>query len=789
MKNLFKKKVPLVLIIAVLAAGGLPGVMANAQSAHTYYVHHNSKLYVSSKSSDFKRYIPINAKLSTTSKPSSKRYKITYNGQTGYVYRSNLAKHRTTVTRYIHKTSYLYTSRDASKTRLQKIAINKSLTTDSNLNSTMYHVNYKGKRGYVYKVNLSTRKTPITKIVMKSSKIYKDYSHTKKYTTKIPVQTQVTTTSPQSNKMFWVSYRGIHGYVYASNLKNPGYLMSVAYDNALAADTYGVVTGGGNHGIWDKPYGEQGARSIGRIANYEYMPLTQLREAKVGSTVWVQVAAADKILGWVHKESVQTTSGANDAGERPKLAVASVANPNGAVYASPVSGGGDSLSIYANLKLKIDEMTSDGVWAHVKKYTAGTTIGWVHASDLTIQPYDFGHSLNVNYNPSWVNGSAAIFDDQLHFVGYVNQYVRDTQSVQITREAQAENEEMYQLTDHGHTLGWTYSTAVTIWSKTSPDGYMWATRAGIAVFNGTADGDSADTSQQVGTIDDLGLTNRMLEVVKQASGYAFIKYNDWYDKTGKDIDIGWVKSDQLLPLVDRTKTFTHLFNASGGSQQGLTYDQDDDVYYVGYDDGNGKGHIIKYSKQNNYKASQTISGNFGHDCALSYADGYLYEISSAGTQPVLYKINTATGQFVNPITGAADPQKQGYTLKNFPRLANGKSPYIAMMTAKNDGTLVLLTESFGDDTFFTLNLKNMKINNLAQLKKMGIVQGMQYDNETQQLYFLANNYLTVLDNQMQIVDRFRFSIPDGDNPQESEGLTIANGKLTIGFNGHSIYQQ
>lgn len=83
----------------------------------------------------------------------------------------------------------------------------------------------------------------------------------------------------------------------------------------------------------------------------------------------------------------------------------------------------------------------------------------------------------------------------------------------------------------------------------------------------------------------------------------------------------------------------------------------------------------------------------------------------------------------------------------------------------------------------------MKINNLAQLKKMGIVQGMQYDNETQQLYFLANNYLTVLDNQMQIVDRFRFSIPDGDNPQESEGLTIANGKLTIGFNGHSIYQQ
>ncbi|MFT8319052.1 MAG: GW domain-containing glycosaminoglycan-binding protein [Sporolactobacillus sp.] len=775
MKHLLYSPFKLISSLAVflLIAGLFSYFPVEAKSTHTYYVHRTSKLYSSSTSGSFSRYVPVNAKLSTSSKRTSKRYKVTYNGQTGYVYRSNLWSRRTTVTRYIHKNSYLYYSRDKSQGHLQKIYVNKSLTTDSNLNSTMYHVNYKGKRGYVYKVNLSTGKTPVTKFVVKASRRYKNYSHTSRYSGTIPVNTVLTTTSPQSNKLFWVNYNGRGCYVYAVNLGNEK--LNYSYNNPVTANTYGVVSTGGNHGIWDQPYGIDGAKSVGNIADYERVPLTVLAESKVGSTVWYQVAVDGNTLGWIHKSIVQITSDAAADGSIPHLAVANVSNTQGSLYQSPSGGMISSLNIYANLKLKIDMIADNGQWVHVKKYTAGTSLGWVKASDLNIQDVNSSTTLNVDYTATIASSSAPIFDDQSHFVGYSGEFNASDRSIQIGKEKQVENEEMYRISYNHHVIGWVRSNAIDLDNTVKNDASFQKVINNTDIFNSSQDGNSADTGQKIGSLSDY--QNRMLEVIKQNDGYSFIKYNDWFEEKGKDIDIGWVSNESLEPLINKTTSFNYLFRAyeenkipEDKNQQGIAYNPDDDVYYVGYDDGNGQGHIVEYTNQNGqYKPANSINGAFGHDCALSYANGYLYEVSSAGTDPVLNKINTDTMKV-----------EKSVTLTGF--------PYIAMLAAKDNGQLILLTESFGDDTFYTINPDSPNKSDVKKIDKMGVVQGLQYYNGN--LYFLANNYLTVLNDSFGIENRFRFSIPANGTPQESEGLTVnKNGKLTIGFADHSVYQQ
>ncbi|MCQ2009928.1 MAG: GW domain-containing glycosaminoglycan-binding protein [Sporolactobacillus sp.] len=754
-----------IILVAVLFLSLLSYYPAQAKKSYTYYVHKTSKLYTSSNSAkQFIRYVPINAKLKTTSKKTSKMVKVTYGGRSGYVFRSNLWTKRTTKTRYIHKTSYLYSSRDASKQRTWKIAINKKLTTDSNLNYKMYHVNYKGKRGYVYKSNLSPYKTTIVKYVKKKSKQYKNYSRTKRYSGTIPLGTRLETQSPQSNKLFWVSYKGRKSYVYAVNLTNAE--LSYTYNNPVAANTYGVVSTGGNHGIWDQPYGIKDAKSVGNIADYERVPLNVLRESEVGGVVWYQVSVDGRTLGWIHKSIVQLTSNTASDGSIPHLAVASVAKPNSFLYQSPGNGVITSLNIYANLRLKIDMIANNGEWVHIKKYTAGTSLGWARASDLSIQSTSAGKALNVNYGATIASSKAPIFDDQDHFVGYSGQFNADGRHVQINQEKQVENEERYRISYNNHVIGWVVSTALNLNNSTMS--YQIVKNTG-AIYNGQSNGDAPDTGLALGSLS--AYTNRMLEVIKTSGDWSFIKYNDWYGKMGKDIDLGWVRSSDLSGLRSGTADFRHLFTAGGGNQQGLAYNPDLGLYYVGYDTGDGTGKIVAYDQNGNYKGSSAVT-TFGHACALSYIDGKLYEVSSAGQKPILHEINPDPNNL--SITKTT-------TLTSFPY-------YVAMMTAKDSNTLILLTESVGGkDTFYEYTISTGKLTQTAQMNKMGIVQGMHYENG--KLYFLANNYLTVLNGNYAIEDRFQFSIPNGGTPQESEGLTMVNGKLAIGFADHTIYIQ
>lgn len=754
------------LMVAALLLSLLTYYPAQAKT-YTYYVHKTSKLYTNSgKSKQFMRYVPINAKLKTKSSRSKKMVKVTYGGMTGYVYRSNLWTKRTIVTLYIHKTSYLYSSRDNSKQRTWKIAINKKLTTDSNLNYKMYHVNYKGKRGYVYKVNLSRSKTTIVKYVKKKSKQYKNYEHTKRYSGYIPLGTRLETQSPQSNKMFWVTYKGRKSYVYAVNLQKD--VLSYSYNNTLPDHTYGVVSKGGNHGIWDQPYGiDDGARSVGRISDYERVPLNVLREAKVGNVVWYQVSVDGRTLGWIHKSIVQVTSNTADDGSIPHIAVANVKNTSALLYTYPGSGIESSLNIYANLKLKIDRILDNGVWVHIKKYTAGTSLGWVRASDLYIQQTSAGKALKVNYGATIASSMAPIFDDNDHFVGYSGQFNADGRHVQINQEKKVENEERYRISYNNHAIGWVISTALNL-NNPSYDRYRVVGNNGASIYNGQASGDAPNTNDAVGPL--AAYSNRMLEVIKTWQDWSFIKYNDWYGSAGKDIDVGWVRNSDLANLRSGTEEFQGLFQTTGGNQQGLAYNSDLGIYYVGYDTGTGQGKIIAYDRSGKQLGTSKVEG-FGHACALVYKGGKLYEVSSAGQKPVLHVINP------DPNSLAVE---KTITLNQFPY-------YVAMMAAKDDHTLLLLTESVGGkDTFYEYDLSTGHLEQTLQIDKMGIVQGLHYENG--KLYFLANNYLTVLEGD-KIIDRFQFSIPSRGTPEESEGLTMVDGKLAIGFRNHTIYIQ
>jgi hypothetical protein len=434
------------------------------------------------------------------------------------------------------------------------------------------------------------------------------------------------------------------------------------------------------------------------------------------------------------------------------------------------------------LKLKIDLIANNGEWVHIKKYTAGTSLGWVKADDLSIQNTKSGQALNVNYNAKIASSKAPIFDDQDRFVGYSGQFNASDRTVQINQEKQVENEERYRISYNHHVIGWVISSAIdNLRASTSDDGYKAARDSGAGIFNGQSNGEEPDTNARIGTLSDY--SNRMLEVIKTSNDWSFIKYNDWFGQADKDIDIGWVNNASLESIKTRTNDFQYYMqtgNTSDGKQQGLAYNSKDDLYYIGYDLGNGYGKIVAYNSDGSRHAASPAM-TLGHTCALSYnlANDTLYEVSSAGDSPIVYTIDPRSLK----ITGPGKDSEKGIALdKNV-------IPYVAMMAAKDD-ELILLTESFGDDTFFSYNLTNGKLKKIKSVAKMGVVQGMQYDDGN--LYFLANNYLTVLSDQMNITDRFRFSIPDGGTPQESEGLTMGrdqngNKKLVIGFYDHNLY--
>lgn len=104
--------------------------------------------------------LPINYKLSTKSSSKAKLLKAKVKGKNGYVYKSKVSVKPKKVTRYVVKRSYLYSSTKKHKKRKATISVNVKVKTISSLSSKMYHVSYKGKKGYIKKSNLGTKKVP-----------------------------------------------------------------------------------------------------------------------------------------------------------------------------------------------------------------------------------------------------------------------------------------------------------------------------------------------------------------------------------------------------------------------------------------------------------------------------------------------------------------------------------------------------------------------------------------------------------------------------------------------------
>lgn len=797
-----------VLLVVILLLSLFSYYPAQAKKSYKYYVHKTSKLYTNSKSSkQFIRYVPINAKLTTTSKKSSKMYKVTYGGQTGYVYRSNLWTRRTTIGRYIHKTSYLYSSRDGSKQRIWKIAVNKSLTTDSNMNSTMYHVNYNGRRGYVYKSNLSPYKTTVVKYVKKASRQYKDYNHTRRYSGTIPLGTRLETQSPQSNKLYWVSYNGRKSYVYASNLSNSVTSVTIS-ENQLPVNTYGLIGEAGTHALWNTPSGTDGAHTFASLSQYnDGHPLNILKEAKVGTTEWYQIQFNSSTTAWVVKSAIKTTFR-----ELPALSkVIGINNVNAQVYSQPVErdnfalkddyNNNVTLKVFA-VALSVDQVAviDNQHWVHLKKYTAGTSVGWVKA-DGNLNYSSVSSTADFNYLNSVkvVSSSYPIFNDNNEFITYSNDYLKNVYSVNA--EKVINGDMMYRLNG----VGWISGRALIVSGNQ---------RKSYNVFNQGKDG-TIYLNQEINNsnypANKSGLTllndaykNKMLEVIDQkqtsdGTTWDFLKYNDWFDQQGKDIYIGWVRDDSLEALADATNSFRQqpvLTIPYSVSQQGLAY-YSDGQYFVGFDEGSGLGSVKLYDN-NARKVADSALQNFGHTCALSYdpSSHKIFEVNSAGITPELNILNYDSSSKKITVT------------KSIPLPDSVK--YVAMMAVKDKNTLILMTEKYADkETFYIVHLDddgNISGDiKMAQLGDMGVVQGMQYFDGN--LYFMANDYLTVLDEQsvedtannpnghsINIKQRYHYSIPNQD-PAESEGLTVipeeSNDQLvtlSVGFHNHEIYK-
>jgi ribosomal protein L21E len=189
------------------------------EQEHTYYVVKGSYLY-SAASGDKEKigHIAVNTKLKSKSSLNDRMLQVTYKGKTGYVYKVNLGSKALSVTRYVHKASYLYTTNTKDKRRGVKIPTNTKLKTKSVLSSKMYKVTYKGKTGYVYKVNLSSKALSVTRYVHKASYLYTTNTKDKRRGVKIPKNAKLKTKSALSSKMYKVTYKGKTGCVYRANL-------------------------------------------------------------------------------------------------------------------------------------------------------------------------------------------------------------------------------------------------------------------------------------------------------------------------------------------------------------------------------------------------------------------------------------------------------------------------------------------------------------------------------------------------------------------------------------------
>ncbi len=702
-------------------------------------------------------------------------YKVYYNAASGkisgYVYRSNLSTRHTTVYRYIHKTSYLYTSSSADKVRKWTIKINNTVSTASNLYSKMYYVNYRGMRGYVYASNLSTAKTPIVKYVKTYSKEYRNYSRTSRYSGLIPVNTKLTTTSPQSNRLYWVYYKGRGCYVYAANLSDTKTVIT-KYTKMASRLYNGYI-----HTAADR------ARTSYSLTVPKGVQL-QTTSPQYNRMFWVSYGGHS---GYVYAANL---SNKEVNFENPAIAIREVRNGNGYVYDSPdgqtikdAVGNSEKLGLFAGMRLKVDRAAMEGgqPWSRLRK-PVGTYIGWVKDSDLDSSPLANGYSyFDFKSNATITHSGKSIFSitpDAVstgstpvtaQFLKYTDGYV--SHQVTISKVETVEGNTLY----YADNIGWIDGSALDV-DGVRPIGFKTPSNLSGVIYDPNGN-----------SLGSLGyFKNRMLEVIDQKNGRDLLKYNNWYEQAGRDSFTGWVNDADLKDLADGTGYFNASRQAgSYGNQQGLAYDPDNNSYYIGYDLGGGIGKIVRYDHEFNkdtVKFSDPLK--LGHATAISYYGGKLYEVDSEGTKATINVIDPDSlkvTETINPV------DKSGQNVG-----------YMSMLAIKDDGNgdpeFILLSEAESNKDVFIYLDSNGKEKYRTWMTKMGVVQGMQYDRGN--LYFLANNYITVIDehtlenssdNQAVIRKAYHFSIPSGSSPAEAEGLTINGDKTVIGFGNHEIY--
>ncbi len=127
-------------------------------------------------------------------------------------------------TYYVQQTSILYSDSTSSKKKLVSIPINTKLQSSTNKSKKMFKVSYKGQEGYIYASRVSKNPVQVTKYTKENTILYPRLND-KPLNINVPVNTKVSTISPQSDTYFLVTYtdknkKRITGYIAAKNLSN-----------------------------------------------------------------------------------------------------------------------------------------------------------------------------------------------------------------------------------------------------------------------------------------------------------------------------------------------------------------------------------------------------------------------------------------------------------------------------------------------------------------------------------------------------------------------------------------
>lgn len=212
--------------------------------------------------------------------------------------------------------------------------------------------------------------------------------------------------------------------------------------------------------------------------------------------------------------------------------------------------------------------------------------------------------------------------------------------------------------------------------------------------------------------------------------------------------------------INESDKFNLLFNIDEkANQQGLTYHNK--IYYVGFDVGNNHGMIIAYDNKGK-EVKRTNYLEIGHTAELDYYNNKIY-VANGGKKPAMVYIVDFNK---NKIDKIIDAKKYGHG---------------ALIAVKNSNTLILHTAKNNgkhEHIFNFIDSNGIKKKSFT-IASIGMPQGMDYQNG--KIYFYTNNKITIINEKGDILNTINLNNIRG----ESEGLTIVNGNIAVGYNSNN----